>query len=93
MKTIYLKENTYQELIDKIKSILPEYNGEVEYSKNGIHVHYIGDVMISRGKISENGQITPPTYSGAFHANMLVPDDIKIESIKPNNPIHTFYEL
>lgn len=105
MKTIYLKASNKEDIVSDIQKWLPVeqtklgqigYFGQTEYSSNGIHVHYIGDILINQPTFNSFGEIvTEPVFSGFYHANVLVPDDFddtifttKID--QPNNPKHKF---
>lgn len=96
MKTIYLKSNINETLIADIQSVLPDYNGEIEYAEKGVYVHYIGDIMIEQPTFDNDfNELTPAVMVGAFHANLLVEDDFDVTIFKtlaekPNNSKHIF---
>jgi len=96
MKTIYLK-GTQTELLNDIKSIFPTYKGEMEWGYEGISIHWIGDITLTYPIIDENYNIiTPATYVGAEHVNILVPEDFDdsvftTKTTTPNSPSHMFW--
>jgi hypothetical protein len=96
MKTIYLK-GTKTAILNDIKNIFPTYNGEIEWGYEGISIHWIGDIMLIP-PVTDGYRtiITPATYVGAEHVNMLVPDnfDDSVFTTKtaiPNSPSHMFW--
>jgi len=99
MKTIYLKANTQEELIEDIANVvsIPKaegnvpYNGDIEFSNGIIHGHYIGKIVDTYNK--ETNEFT---YLDGYHANLLVPDDFddsvfKTKINNPQNPKHKFF--
>lgn len=104
MKTIYLKASTKAVLIADIAQVVTietiegeaPYNGEVEFSDGTIYGHYIGDVMLTPPFLNDKMEvITPATYAGAQHANLLAPDDFDTSVFNcivtaPTHPAHQF---
>lgn len=90
MKTIYLEATTIQELIADIAQVIPEYNGEVEFSNGTIHGHLIGDIATAHNQEGE-----PTAWVGAQHANLLIPEEFNLSIFNtltqtPANPVHKF---
>ena len=91
MKTLYLKAATKELLISDISKIIDGYSGEIEFSYENNHCHYIG--QIAKLVNPETGEITE--WADGYHANLLVPDNFK-ESIlstivtPPTSPAHSF---
>ena len=95
MKTIYLRAYKLADLIEDIKQVISNYQGEVEYEKNGIYCHYIGDIAITDATYDDDGAlITAAVMVGAYHANLFVPEDFDTSIFNtenfPNTPVHQF---
>jgi hypothetical protein len=96
MKTIYLKSKVFLQLADDIRKAIPNYIDEIESEDHGIYCHYIGDVVKVPATFKEDLSIdTPAIMVGAYHANLLVPEDFDnsiftTQIPKPNNPVHQF---
>lgn len=73
MKTIYLRADTKKELIEDIKQLFPNYNGETDYSDGTNDLHYIGDLIIQDAVIDGKGKIIEqPIFSGKQHCDILL---------------------
>jgi hypothetical protein len=91
MKTLYLKAATKELLISDISKIIDGYSGEMEFSYENNHCHYIG--QLAKSVNPETGEITE--WIDGYHANLLVPDNFNESTLStivtpPTSPAHSF---
>ena len=91
MKTLYLKASSKELLITDISKIIDGYSGEMEFSYENNHCHYIG--QIAKSVDPETGEVTE--WADGYHANLLVPDNFKESTLStivsaPTSPAHSF---
>jgi hypothetical protein len=91
-KTVYLRAKTKILLISDIKKVFDNYNGEIEFSNETYHLHYIGQIAKNTNK--DTGEVID--YHEGYHANLLVPIDfdesifVSLVIAPPENPVHQF---
>lgn len=96
MKTIYLRAQILQSLIQDIAKVIDDYSGALEDEKNGLCVYNIGDIVDVPAILNEDLSIKiPAVMIGAYHANLLVPEGFdasifKTQIQKPKSPVHQF---
>jgi hypothetical protein len=73
METLYLRAETKEELVEDIKQLFPNYNGETDYSDGTNHLHYIGDIVIQDAVLNDKGEvIEQPIFAGNQYCNILL---------------------
>jgi len=94
IKTIYLADETVENLIRDIKGVFPDYEGQSDYpvlGEGGIRL--IGDILVPVFD-PQTGERIGETWVGKQHANIYVPEDFDETVFQtrmpepPKNPVN-----